>query len=51
VRRVPGLRVIVASGYGNATEGLDKGLSAVVLPKPYALQQIERALEQAGEGL
>ncbi|WNG27560.1 response regulator [Cystobacter fuscus] len=51
VRRVPGLRVIVASGYGTATEGLDQGLSAVVLPKPYALQQIERALEQVGEGL
>ncbi|OJH36904.1 response regulator [Cystobacter ferrugineus] len=50
VRRVPGLRVIVASGYGSATEGLDKGLSAVVLPKPYALPQIERALDQVGEG-
>ncbi|HEX8539158.1 MAG TPA: response regulator, partial [Cystobacter sp.] len=50
VRRMPGLRIIVASGYGNATEGLDKGLGAVVLPKPYALQQIERALEQMGEG-
>ncbi|MET0404169.1 MAG: response regulator, partial [Cystobacter sp.] len=46
VKRRPGLRVIVASGYGNATEGLDKNLNAVVLPKPYALQQIERALEQ-----
>ncbi|ATB40228.1 histidine kinase [Cystobacter fuscus] len=51
VRRVPGLRVIVASGYGSATEGLDQGLGAVVLPKPYALQQIERALDQVGEGL
>jgi CheY-like chemotaxis protein len=50
VRRIPGLRVIVASGYGSATEGLEKGLSAVVLPKPYALPQIERALEQVGEG-
>ena len=46
VRRRPGLRVIVASGYGNAADGLDKELNAVVLPKPYALPQIERALEQ-----
>jgi len=46
VRRRPGLRVIVASGYGNVTEGLDQLKSAVILPKPYALPQIERALEQ-----
>ncbi|MBM7115851.1 response regulator [Archangium primigenium] len=46
VRRRPGLRVIVASGYGNATEGLDQLKGVVVLPKPYALPQIERAMTQ-----
>jgi CheY-like chemotaxis protein len=49
VRRYPGLRIIIASGDSRAVSGEDgKALERVVLlPKPYDLNQMERALEQA----
>ncbi len=48
VRQHPGLRVIIASGYGGlAAEGEEGVEGAVLLPKPYDLSRIERALEQA----
>ncbi|RKG79768.1 response regulator [Corallococcus exercitus] len=48
VRRFPALRIIIASGDSRAVSGEDsKVLSRVVLlPKPYDLNQMERALEQ-----
>jgi PAS domain S-box-containing protein len=46
VRQHAGLRVIIASGYGGA--GGDGMAGAVLLPKPYDLSQMERALEQVG---
>ncbi|MBN8233576.1 response regulator [Corallococcus macrosporus] len=48
VRRYPALRIIIASGDSRAVSGEDsKVLSRVVLlPKPYDLNQMERALEQ-----
>ncbi|RKH70382.1 response regulator [Corallococcus sp. AB049A] len=51
VRRYPALRIIIASGDSRAVSGEDgKALERVVLlPKPYDLNQMERALEQAAE--
>ncbi|HEY0094550.1 MAG TPA: response regulator, partial [Archangium sp.] len=46
VRQHAGLRVIIASGHGGAVG--DGMAGAVVLPKPYSLSQMERALEQVG---
>ena len=37
----PGLKVIFASGYGEATEGVDGGL---FLSKPYDREDLERTL-------
>ncbi|RKH55517.1 response regulator [Corallococcus aberystwythensis] len=49
VRSFPSLRIIIASGDSRAVSGEDgKALERVVLlPKPYDLNQMERALEQA----
>lgn len=49
VQDVPGLRVIIASGHGANVDIGAKGPldSAVLLPKPYGLSQIEQALAQA----
>jgi CheY-like chemotaxis protein len=41
----PGLKLIFASGYGEAIAA--PGLPHVVLPKPYTLRRLEEALEQA----
>jgi PAS domain S-box-containing protein len=48
VRRRAGLRIIVASGHGHAAleDGGPRLDGVVVLPKPYALAQLQRALEQ-----
>ncbi|WP_224249319.1 response regulator [Hyalangium gracile] len=47
VRQRPRLRVIIASGYGSAALSEEGGLKgAVVLPKPYDLSRLGRALEQ-----
>jgi CheY-like chemotaxis protein len=47
VRQRPGLRVIIASGHGSAVAtGGGELAEAVLLPKPYALEQIQSALEQ-----
>ncbi|WP_223637421.1 response regulator [Corallococcus sp. EGB] len=50
-RRYPALRIIIASGDSRAVAGEDgEALERVVLlPKPYDLNQMERALEQAAE--
>ncbi|MEN3296842.1 MAG: hypothetical protein V7642_6095 [Burkholderiales bacterium] len=41
----PGLKIIFASGYGRAIENTPN-LQAVVLPKPYDMTQLKKALEQ-----
>ncbi len=46
VRQHPGLRVIISSGDGGAMGDGVRG--AVLLPKPYDLSQMGRALEQVG---
>jgi PAS domain S-box-containing protein len=48
VRHRPGMGIIIASGLGNAvfTGGTERLEGAVMLPKPYALLQLQRALEQ-----
>jgi DNA-binding NtrC family response regulator len=42
------MRVIIASGYGGvaAAEGEERLHGVVLLPKPYALPQLQQALEQ-----
>lgn len=49
VEQDPGLRVILASGHGSAVlpEGPSALRAAVVLPKPFDPQQLERALNRA----
>jgi PAS domain S-box-containing protein len=49
-RIYPNLGVIVASGYGAAV-GNDHGFSAVMLPKPYGLSEMEKALEEVAAAL
>jgi PAS domain S-box-containing protein len=48
VRRRAGLRIVIASGHGHAAldDGGPRLDGVVVLPKPYALAQIQRALAQ-----
>ncbi|PTL77221.1 response regulator [Vitiosangium sp. GDMCC 1.1324] len=49
VRLYPGLRVIIASGYGASV--INEGgevVGAVLLPKPYELSQLQSALTRAG---
>nr|WP_187323543.1 PAS domain-containing protein [Stigmatella aurantiaca] len=48
VRRRAGLRIIIASGHGSAVleDGGARIAGVVVLAKPYALSQLQRALEQ-----
>ena len=49
-RRHPALRIIIASGDSRALSGEDGQAllgRVVLLPKPYDLNQMERALEQA----
>ncbi|WPB76564.1 PAS domain-containing protein [Archangium violaceum] len=48
VRHRPGMGIIIASGLGNAVFGgsAERLEGAVMLPKPYALPQLQRALEQ-----
>ncbi|SEM58159.1 PAS domain S-box-containing protein [Stigmatella aurantiaca] len=48
VRRRAGLRIIIASGHGHAAleDGGPRLDGVVVLPKPYALTQIQQALSQ-----
>ncbi|MDB5840608.1 MAG: domain S-box protein [Herminiimonas sp.] len=41
----PGLKIIFASGYGDALEGT-QGLQAVVLKKPYDMTQLQKVLEK-----
>jgi PAS domain S-box-containing protein len=48
MRQRPGLRVIIASGYGSAATSGEEGMKkAVILPKPYDFSRLERALELA----
>jgi PAS domain S-box-containing protein len=48
VRLKPGMRIVVASGHGGAALSAQDALltAAVVLPKPYALSQLQKILEQ-----
>jgi PAS domain S-box-containing protein len=41
----PGLKIVFASGYGDMASGLP--VNAVVLPKPYDMEQLRKAVEQA----
>jgi signal transduction histidine kinase/DNA-binding response OmpR family regulator len=45
VRQRPALRVIIASGYGSAQDPHEQGVQgAVLLPKPYDLARLQKAL-------
>jgi PAS domain S-box-containing protein len=45
VQQVPRIKVIFASGYGAPSES-DLGFAAIVLPKPYTLEQLQKALSE-----
>jgi len=53
VRLKPGLRVLIASGHGNGVLSAEDTLrlGALVLPKPYALFQLQKVLEQVSASL
>ncbi len=53
VRLRPGLRVLIASGHASAALPPEDALrmGAVLLPKPYALLQLQKALEQVAASL